>query len=662
MHKTGSGAREDRARLFLVIAAAGVCAAVLSPAAFGQSSSPPVVAQTAETAEFSVTRFDVQYEGETSGLPAVEELMGEAMVSLEAGAGGYVAGDPAAAGESVGALNESLRGSGGARFSRRALEAVNRAIVRALNARGFIGVLVATNPDDLAIEVREAGVELASAANMWTDRRPGGTGPMRIAVYTARVVKVRTVAAGERVPVDEVVDHPLHARIREGSPIIPAAEGAEPGGDVLRKDTLDEYTYRLNRHPGRRVDVAISTAEAPGSVVLDYLVRENRPWFVYAQIANDGTRATEEIRERFGFIHNQLTGNDDQLSVDYVTAGFSEVHAVSGSYEFPIGPDLRTFRVRPFGGYSAFDASQVGFADEDFEGESWNAGVEAAWNFFQRRDLFLDLVGGIRWENVRVNNKAVAVSGSDAFLLPSLGVRLERFTDEMATTAFVRGEFNLDDFAGTGDPSLSTLGRTDPDEDFGILQFGADHSFFLEPLVDRKSFDAGTSTLAHEIALRFKGQHSLGSRLAPTFQDVVGGRETVRGYPESAVAGDHVYVGSVEYRLHIPRLLEPYDERGENPPSAFGQVFRLRPQTRYGRPDWDLITKAFIDFGRAEQEDRLSFETNETLIGAGVGVELLVGRNINMRLDWGVALEEVEQPTRVTPGSSRVHFVVTLVF
>lgn len=607
-----------------------------------------------------MTEFRLEHQPSSEGVPSVETIARDAVVGLTPSAEGYTVGEAASRRQmSIESLNLSLVESGGARFSREALEEVNRAVVRAMNQRGFIGVLVSVAPEDLSIDVRDPTAALADPANVWTDLRPGQAGPLRLHVHTARVVRVRTVASGERVPPEQSVDNPVHERIRANSPIRPAGEEDDRGSSLLRKDLLDAYTLRLNRHPGRRVDVAVSASDEPGEVVLDYLVRENKPWFIFGQVANNGTEQTETVRERFGIVHNQLTGRDDQLVIDYVTAGFSGTHAVVGSYEFPV---LDRLRLRAFATYSKFDASQVGFADEDFRGESWSVGGEAAWNVLQHRELFLDLLAGIRWESMRVNNQAVDETGHDGFFLPSLGARLERFTDESSTEAYARAEWNLADIAATGDPSLENLGRTDPDRWFTVVQWGAQHSFYLEPLLDAQRFRAGKSTLAHEVALRFRGQHSLGSRLAPTFQDVVGGMNTVRGYPESAVAGDNVYVGSVEYRLHLPRLFDPYDERGETPPTVFGSPFRMRPQTRYARPDWDLIGKVFLDAGTAENADRQPFESDETLISTGLGIELFVGKNINLRVDWGVVLSEVEEPTHVTPGSSRVHFVVTVLF
>ena len=57
-------------------------------------------------------------------------------------------------------------------------------------------------------------------------------------------------------------------------------------------------------------------------VELQYLINESRPWRVFGQVSNTGTEQTDEWREHFGFVHHQFTGNDDVLSIDYMTAGF----------------------------------------------------------------------------------------------------------------------------------------------------------------------------------------------------------------------------------------------------------------------------------------------------------------------------------------------------
>ena len=84
------------------------------------------------------------------------------------------------------------------------------------------------------------------------------------------------------------------------------------------------------------------------------------------------------------------------------------------------------------------------------------------------------------------------------------------------------------------------------------------------------------------------------------------------------------------------------------------------PQHAYGRADWDLIFRGFFDIGRVLQSERQLVERHQTLMGAGVGVQLLYRRNLDVRLDYGFTLEEI--PGVVDSGSGRLHFVATILF
>jgi len=165
------------------------------------------------------------------------------------------------------------------------------------------------------------------------------------------------------------------------------------------------------------------------------------------------------------------------------------------------------------------------------------------------------------------------------------------------------------------------------------------------------------STLAHEVVLAGRMQYSF-DRLIPQEEEVVGGLFTVRGYDESVVAGDSVFIGSAEYRFHYPRSGQP--KKVEKQRQLFGQPFRWQPEAPYGKADWDLILKGFLDVGKTIQTDRLSFENDDTLVGAGVGVELQIKQNFTIRLDWGFALSEVEGETDV--GDNRLHVVFTALY
>lgn len=517
---------------------------------------------------------------------------------------------------------------------------------------GLLGVYVTPHPDDI----------MDQGNYTYLDNREDEPA-LRVLIYTAIVRDVRTVGFGDRLPKDNRIDHPLHQRIRDRSPFQPApqpVEGEEASpGDLLRKRMLDDYLFQLNRRPGRRVDVAISEADENG-VVLDYLVSENRPLTLYAQVSNTGTKQTNEVRERFGLIWSQVTNNDDELSLEYVTAGFSESHAVIGSYDAPIG-DRSDLRWRVYGSFQTFTASDVGFADEEFSGDSWTIGAELAATILQYRELFLDAFLGARFQHISVENEIVDIEGQDYFFIPYIGLRLDRRTDIANTRASISLEGNWADVAGTDEDGLDRLGRLFPDESWIALLWEFSHSFYLEPLLNAKAWrdvsNPSATTLAHEVFISFRGQHALGHRLIPQAEEVAGGALSVRGYPESVVAGDNAYIATLEYRFHLPKSFPHERQTGQ----LFGEPFRWRPQEPYGSADWDLIFRAFLDVGRTENSDPLIFETDETLVGAGIGVEFTFRRNISARVDWGFALRDILDED-VTAGSSQVHFLITFVY
>lgn len=599
---------------------------------------------------FPVSRFDFLYNIDHPDHPSAE-LLGNLEVTLGVLPTGYVS--PRSGVESIRLRLADAPSLASQNYHVTAIQTVLEAVRDYLvTEAGLLGVFVTPHPDDIADQGNFT----------YVDGRDGETA-LRVLIYTAIVRDVRTVGFGDRLPKDNRINHPLHERIRARSPFHPAdppAEGEEAAvGDLLRKRMLDDYLFQLNRRPGRRVDVAISEADENG-VVLDYLVSENRPLTLYAQVSNTGTKQTNEIRERFGLIWSQVTNNDDEFSLEYVTAGFSESHAVIGSYDAPLG-DRRDMRWRVFGSFQTFTASDVGFADEEFSGDSWTIGAEVSATILQHRELFLDAFLGARFQHIKVRNDIVDIEGQDDFFIPTIGLRLERRTDIASTRGSIALEGNWAGVAGTDEDGLDRLGRLFPDKDWLVVLWEFSHSFYLEPIFNAREWrdisNPAATTLAHEIFLSFRGQHALGNRLIPQAEEVAGGALSVRGYPESVVAGDNAYIATVEYRFHLPKSFPHERQTGQ----LFGEPFRWKPQEPYGSADWDLIFRTFLDVGRTENSDPLIFETDETLIGAGIGMEFSFRRNFSARVDWGFALRDILDGD-VTAGSSQVHFLITFVF
>ena len=378
-----------------------------------------------------------------------------------------------------------------------AIRTIAEALVEYVNKQGFVGVFVA--PDSNDIEAKSAKELLKepkkpSPKDLRKDRTT-----LRLVVWTTIIVRDRTIASGNRIPSDKRINNPAHARILKHSPIKPSVPGAAGApSDLLRKDVLDAYVFRLNRHPGRRVDVAVSSAGEPGQGTLDYLVTEGKPWLLYTQVSNTGTEGTSNWRERLGFVHNQLTSRDDVLNFDYVTSNLNEVNAAVASYEAPLVGDRTRWRV--YGTYSQYTASDVGVSNADFEGEEEDAGAEIAYNIFQRRQSFVDLVGGFHWRHVRVDQKVV--KGQEDFALPYVSLQFERRTDTASTSAALGAEHNLSGVANTDTGDIEELGRSKAEAAWTILKMDFSHSFFVEPFFKAKQWEQKglkDATMAHEL-------------------------------------------------------------------------------------------------------------------------------------------------------------------
>jgi hemolysin activation/secretion protein len=449
-------------------------------------------------------------------------------------------------------------------------------------------------------------------------------------------------------------------------------------GDLVRLDELEQYLAYLNRHPGRQVEAALAPRGQRGELSLDYLVYERKVPIFYGRISNTGTKQTSRCREQFGLIDYNLSGTDDILYLDYITGNFDSVHGVSVGYERSLDDiatrdatmtwqdriDWTRVRTKVDGSWREYEATEVGLVDQRFSGESRSVGGELRWNFYQKGSLFVDFEVGLQFSRVKVDNELAGTEGKSDFLLPYLGIRAEQESEKGNMHASLRFEFNLPNAVrtdGEGSMRLDTLGRTDTDRRWHSWQFSWDGSIYLEPVLDGKWKQPNHhSTLAHELFSSVRGQlvpHN--NRVPANYMQTAGGFATVRGYPESFTSGDNGFLGTAEYRYHVPRSFPVKREAGK----LFGRTFRFQPTQELGYCDWDLIFRGFLDVGWITKNDRQSYEEDYTLIGCGTGVELSLGRNLKLRADWGWPLRTADNgEEKATKGSSRVHLSMTVIY
>lgn len=273
-----------------------------------------------------VSHFVIRYRRLRDDLPPISSL-NQVLIRLHTVAGGYTAGEPDGPGLYVEVNDRDIRGK---RFSVNAIKAIQDAIRDYLVKEGLIAVFVyAGNPNSSTPDSPEA-LDYGAMADNTTPVEV----PIVVVVGIVKNVTAQT-APGWRetiLPTQTLVAN----QVKDHSPIQP--------NQPIYKNDLQDYLSRVNRLPGRHVESSISSANTASDdeVNLNYLVTQPKPWQVYFQAANTGSKDTSVWQERFGAIDNNLFGIDDSLAVDFTTASFTNTDALTASYDVPIFDMTRT--------------------------------------------------------------------------------------------------------------------------------------------------------------------------------------------------------------------------------------------------------------------------------------------------------------------------------
>lgn len=576
-------------------------------------------------------------------LPSAETISAMTVELMREGENLYAAADAPAGAKPASMAISQLHGF---QMSKAAVDQVQQRVIKFINRTG-VGA-VACRFDTPATGSSGAAVVNVVAGTV-ADVRSRATGDADANTPTAaRVVAESPIQGAAAAPAAAPAAAATPAKDDEKAATEPATE--ETPKQLLNTKDVDEYLARLNRFPGRSVAATISAGDDPATLVLDYLVAEEKTFNVFAEVSNFGTPSTSEWLERFGAYITQLSNNDDILSIDVLTGNFQNTtFSVNGYYDARIGTS-KEFRWRVTGNYSDYTASDIGDLAMDFTGSSWGAQGDVIWNFYQEGSLFVDLDVGFRYwgaetQNV-VFNSVVLSDGDSNFMTPTVSLNLF----DMSAKSSVQATLGFDYTSASADQTqLDELGREETSENWCTVFGSASWSTYL---------DADAKLPVHELTARGSGQWAFNYRLTPLAMSTLGGYYTVRGYPQSAIAGDSSVVGTLEYRLHIPRAFNAAPP-GRGPDD---KPFRWAPDAQTGAgPDWDLALVGFIDAGAVWQNQALSYEENATLIGAGAGVECSVRQNLKIVAEYGWALKDL-QADNVTAGNGQFYFLARLTF
>ena len=602
---------------------------VVKPAEMAQQPAKQPVVESNEGAFSQSTQFSVEMQpANHPRMPTAETLMSTSVTLYQNGK--VYSGSSVSKGQKVSLTLDQLAQQGGSLTNSASTE-IEKAIVAKVNASGISGVQCLVEP------------------------APNAQSANGIKVVAAQLAGVRTIATGVRGgETGQSINSDNHATIKKQSPL--------NQGDVMDKEVLEDYLYSLSRFPGRTVSAAVSSEPSNAQVVLDYYIQEKKIFDVYASVSNTGTTETSKYQERVGLLATQLTNNDDILSIDYQNSNFSGTQSVNGYYDARIGT-LKDFRWRATGQWGQYYSSDLGLAAEDFNGSNWGIQGEVIWTFLQKGNSFFDLDLGVKGWNAQTENNLLASNGNANFITWSGFVNALATGETWALQGSVGGMYTTTD---ANQQNLDDLGRLNTSSNFTTLNGSVYGSFYLDPLLDStwKGSKSLYKPLVHEIFGSLRGQYAFDYRLTPLSQYTMGGLYTVRGFAQSITAGDNALVGTIEYRMHLPRMFTPSTPTGSFPSAT--KPFRWAPDSGTGAaPDWDLVLSGFFDAGRVYNNQSYEFEANTPMYSAGVGLDLTVLQNLTVGIDWGWALNSISNPSagvQVDSGSSQFWFTATIVY
>lgn len=563
---------------------------------------------------YKVDFFSFRYSIDSVSLPSLT-FLDDLKVSLKYENGIYFPGEDSYS------IYQDFKGD---YFSIAAIKEIAKAILKAMNERGLIGVIVRVDPD----QITKNGQDIRE-----------NTQNITFIIYPTVVSKIQTTAKGERFDYYELENNNNYDYILENSPIQPYSSFQGYKYDYLKQDLMDNYLAKLNRNKRRYIQAKIEKDPETSGVILNYIVQEDKPWIVYFSAMNTGAKYDRKWNEVFGYINTQLTSRDDSLSLTYLTGSFKKIDVFNLNYETQI---RKGFYLKVLALLNNYKASSFGMLNTEFSSREIAGRVEFGNNFYQNKNLFIDVFVDGKFRNINVTNRINKFKEDANFFLPYLGFRLENVFYEHLFKGIIKFGGNCKNIAYTpSEQSLEIFGRENVDNRWTVLKADIYASNYFGSSLDIFK--------PHEFIFNIDGQYAFNYRLIPQARVVYGGQFTVRGYPESISAGDSGINIISQYQYHV----------------AKGYFNRKNYQLR-GLPDWDLIPSVFLDYAGTINNKKPSYELDLSLLGSGVGLEYTWKNNLRMHLQLGFALldfiDPLEKNNNVYSGHSEVHFSTTLTY
>lgn len=443
-----------------------------------------------------------------------------------------------------------------------------------------------------------------------------------------------------------------------------------------RFDYFDIYRtfYAINAHPDLSMDgdivVSRDDTKSPPRRYgnLDLFVRDELPVHGVISVANSGTESTGEWRPSIMLQHLNLTRHDDvfTLGLGPVSDDIKSLLSFGINYYVPYSwKQGGGFTV--YGGYSELDAQEV-VQGIGVEGRGWFAGAQVMHRIRSTRDSITSVGAGLTCRYIEdqliLNDETgnrVPLEDRPLTLLP---ISFMMSHSSLAADALGgRNFFTLQwiahvDGLGVSDAEEFESVRAEASPDYHILRAQAAR---LQPVFGNMSVseDGRRRERVREWLLFLRADAQWASDvLVPVEQKAIGGMDSVRGFPERVVLGDHGISATVE--LRTPMLT------GTNLGRWTHRISGSKEPGKPGSPTEGLQLVAFVDGGSVWVEDSYSAEDSFTMASTGLGLRLMLGQSAQIRFDWGVPIagrSKVEEASQEdVPSSGCFHLSAQVQF
>jgi len=461
------------------------------------------------------------------------------------------------------------------------------------------------------------------------DLRPSSDRSLRIVIWVSRLKHVEFTNAGMNEGVFKRLsslgegNFNLHSKI----------------DDRLKINHLRFWKSLGNRFSRTAITNLLPT-EQPGVIKANVSLGLSKKQGGRLFATNSGTDSTGMWILGGAFFYNQVTELDNDFEVSYISSDTQERQAFNLKHSFPIiYPNVLNFETTA--GYSFYDASSFAITRVDFEGNTKTIDLNLRFSpiEWEYQDYQVSLEIGVKGEDMEAKNSLISADADAQMLTPKIAVNLTTQSQYVRSFSKLEVSKNYKDIT-TQDRFL--FGGYKTDEKAARLNFDSMLSIKAGKwMIDNMDTDLEDSWNGHLALLKLSASLGLGNtRYMPQHQFISGGSSSVRGYPESIISGDHGYFLNLDYQI---------------------PVYRSNKQTSLGSYTSSLIP--FIDWGESFVNDPLSYESDHSVLGAGLGVEVKFSKGLKARLDFAKPIKEVRNNSTVIDGTksgdSRVHAMLT---